>query len=551
MKAAERRLVVRSALEARDRAPLDHWHFAVPRLREAFRLYHSDQPITELHLRACNKGTKTETEAAFALALAQKRPHLDGVTLPYWRGPVEIAQLVLDYKQQALSVQPAYERMLGKWPHHPRRNGGILESLAIMPVNGSADESTWSVIHFLSQKNLLSGTGVRADAVIFDEPPVISILQELRKAAHAGRRSIRLIGETPTLRRQWQPLRDEYGDCARSTLQRVNTIWAECRWSLHEVANWVLSPAEKEELLIEYGRDRKKRDPLYDARVYGDYCDTSGACPFDVETLLEMRSECWEPEPIHWPIRDEGPESMHEMRLWECEQFLKPEQGESYWMTIDPSSGVDDDLHDPFELEIGKVGSGDLVFRTGGYLPGRLVGILGAGLCRQYNAAVADFETNDRWGVNVMEGFHAAGYGKFAKERRQLSPTKWIDEPGFHNTAQTRPQIIGAVQSWVESWKAGNRYAVCPSKFIINTLLDCIMNPEGKIEAAPGVHDEALICWGQMLRKTVRRSGKLMPEIFTPPKTDHELLMAKLQGKHDLQAPFGQRARKPLSRSRI
>ena len=102
-------------LRAKD--PLRFWHFAVPRLKEAIGLFSGDDPIEELHMRACNKGTKSETLAAFGVAMAQKRPTLDGVPIPQWRGRVEGAQLVLDYPAQILSVQPAYLRVLGDWPH--------------------------------------------------------------------------------------------------------------------------------------------------------------------------------------------------------------------------------------------------------------------------------------------------------------------------------------------------------------------------------------------------------------------------------------------------
>src|SRR3990172_7482943 len=133
----------------RDSDPLRWWHFAVPRLKEAFALL--GQGLTELHARGPNKGTKTQTTAAFVMACLQKRLTLDGVPLPQWKGPVEAVQLMLDYPQQLLSVQAAYLKVLGDWPHHPQKDGEILKALRIKPVNGSSDQATWSVIHFLSQ----------------------------------------------------------------------------------------------------------------------------------------------------------------------------------------------------------------------------------------------------------------------------------------------------------------------------------------------------------------------------------------------------------------
>jgi hypothetical protein len=420
---------------------------------------------------------------------------------------VHVVQIVLDYKRQTLSVQPAYLRLLGKWPHRARYLGPSLQSIHIKPEDGTDDETTWSVIHFLSAENRDAGVGIRADVVCFDEPPPIELLRELRKAGHAGRASIRVIGETPELRRLWQPIRDEYGDTPRDMLRRVmGTRWAEVRWNLMEVDSHILSADEKEAMLIEYGRDRKIKDPLYDARVYGDYCDVSGSCPFDVDTLLKLREKCREPEIVNWPIRLEGEERMHEARSARLEVWQKAKPGKQYWLTIDPSSGVDDDSHDPYELQVVEVGSGDLYLRSGGHLSGKLVGILGASLCRQYNGAVADPEVNDRWGVNVVEGFHAAGYSNFAREQRELRPGVFAQEIGFHNTAKSRPMIIGAVQSWVEAARAGAPHSACPSRFVLDQLLDAIVDPEGKILAAPGCHDDALIAWGEGLRRTVRPS---------------------------------------------
>jgi hypothetical protein len=495
------------SISRRDADPLSFWHFSVPRIREAFRLFTSEQPITELHLRGPNRTGKSQVQAAWAIRCAQKAHDLDGVALPRWSGPVHVVQIVLDYKRQALSVQPAYLSLLGRWPHKARYLGPSLQSIHIKPVDGTDDETTWSIIHFLSAENRDAGVGIRADVICFDEPPPIELLRELRKAGHAGRRSIRVIGETPELRRLWQPMRDEYGDTPRDMLRRVQgTRWAECRWNLMEVDSRILSAEEKEAMLIEYGRDRKIRDPLYDARVYGDYCDVSGSCPFDVDTLLKLRDRCREPGGVHWPIRLEGSEQMHEARSARLEIWKRAQKGKNYWVTIDPSSGVDDEAHDPYELQVVEVGSGDLCLRSGGHLSGLLVGTLAASLCRQYNGAIADPEVNDRWGVNVVEGFHRAGYSNFAREQRELRPGVYASEIGFHNTAKSRPMIIGAVQGWVEAARAGAPHADCPSRFILDQLLDAIVDPTGKIVAGPGCHDDALIAWGESLRRTVRHS---------------------------------------------
>lgn len=519
---------VRLGLSLRARDPLAFWHFGVERVREAFKLFvDSTAPIDELHLRSCNKGTKTESAAAYVLACLQKRRDLDGVPIPRWQGRVEGLCGVLDYKQQLLSVQPAYERLLGEWPYKTRKLGETLQTLWVRALDSTDDVRTWSVLHFLTQENRKSGTGARADICHFDEPPVMPILRELRKAGHARRPALIVIGETPTIRSQWAELREDYGDTPRSTLRRVDEERAECRWSLDEVADWVLPPAEKAKLKRKY-----RNDPLRDAREHGDYAITEGGSPWGIDgqrALEQMLAACTDPiEFQEFPLQVEPGARARIIRL---EVFRRPDDVGECVVAIDPSSGVEDKAHDPYELEVTEVESGDLVARVGGYLSGFLVGMLGAAVCRWYHDAWADPEVNDRWGVNVVEGFHAAGYSKFARERRELRPGEWSNEIGFHNTGVTRPLIIGSTQRWLEAWSQGKPYGRCPSRFVINTLLDTILDENGKPVAAPGFHDEALICRGQSLRRCMRRPPEPKPEPTDLERAAAEQVIGWIKGK--------------------
>jgi hypothetical protein len=538
----------------REDRPLDYFHFAVPRLRDAFSLFSSDEPIDELLARGPNGTGKTYSVAAFLASCAMKRTTLDGVPIPQWRGRVEGVQLVQDYKQQLLSVQPAWLRVLGTYPHRARYVGESLTSLHIKPIGGSEQERSWSVVHFLSEKNLTSGVGVRADFVGFDEPPPLAMIQELRKAAHANRRLVMVIDMTPTIRRQWAPIQQDYGDTPRRTLRRVDRDRAEVRWSLDEVAEWVLSEERKQQLLRKYlGPEmdwKHPRDPLALARIHGDYAITDGSCPFQIPTLEAMLKECVEPvETIQWEVKQEANDGTpHVTRTIPVEVWKPPRLEKSYWITIDPSSGTDDPRHDPFEIHVTEDSTGDLCARTGGYLSGNLIGALAAGMARQYNNAPIDVEANDRWAVNVVHGVQNAGYGNWAKERRELNPGEWDDRIGFHNNQNTRPVIIGAVQTWIDNRMAGIRYGECPSRFVIETLLNCVLNEKGKIVGAPGVHDEALIVRGQALRKAVRRMGMEIPAFNPPVKTDEQRLFERLTSS---QRRIPARGPVPVSRSRV
>lgn len=546
MTIAEHALRVQFALDQRDADPLRWWRFAVPRVREACRLFTAADPIDELHMRACNKGTKTETEAAFVLACAQKRTELDGVPLPRWPGRIEAAQLVLDYKQQLLSVQPAYLRLLGRWPHHPRYQGEILSSVHVQPVGGSSDESTWSVIHFLSQENKRSGLGVRADLVAFDEPPPIEILRELRKASHAGRRGLILIAETPTIRRQWAPLLADYGETPRRTIRRVDQDRAEVRWSLDDVAAWVLSPEETAKLRRKYAKD-----PLRDAREHGDYVNAVGDSPWQGElqdALLAMLERCRDPEIVEWRVSREADDDGRTLTVTKVpvEIFGPPRPGFNYYEPIDPSSGVDDQRHNPAGILGAEIGSGNLVYRWNGYLAPYSVGVLGAGLGRQYNGASADVEMKDHWGVNVVRGFNASHYGNLCCERRELRPGEWAKEVGFDANEEARSLAIGCIQEWLSAWAAGAGYADCPSRHVLESIMDCQLDERGKVVAGAGVdHGEDVVLWGRCLLRAVRRLGRAIPEIHEPRLTPDQLIGRAIRGEdEDDDAPWG--GRRPL-----
>jgi hypothetical protein len=528
--------------------PLRWWRFAVPRLKQAFALFSQPKPIQELYCRGPNKTGKTESIAAWVLACMQKREHLDGVPLPQWKGRIEALCLVLDYKQQLLSVQPAYLRLLGRWPHKARYVGEILTSLRVRPVNGTADERTWSVIHFLSEENRKTGTGARADIVHFDEPPRIEILRELRKAGHAGRKSVRIIGATPTVRQQWAPILADYGDTPRNSLRQVDRLRAEVRWSLWEVATWLLSQEAKQDMVEAY-----KGDVLFGddggARIFGDYMNTDGACPLDAQVLLWMLTLCKEPDLEEWRVtieasQDGQPSTVAKVPV---QVWRRPSGVKKAYIDIDPASGVDDGAHNPAGIHCSEEGTGDLLARWNGYLAPYSVGVLGAGMARQYHNAPVDIEMKDHWGVNVVRGCQASRYGNLCYEQRELRPGVWSKEVGFDQNEETKAVIIGQIQEWLASWRAAAKfnedgdfmgfdlsktYAKCPSREVIESMLDTRLDERGKIIAGPGVaHGEDVILWGQKLRRAVSKLNREIPELQEAIQTSEQRAVALIQGK--------------------
>jgi len=62
-------------------------------------------------------------------------------------------------------------------------------------------------------------------------------------------------------------------------------------------------------------------------------------------------------------------------------------------------------------------------------------------------------------------------------------------------------------------------------------LMDCILDEDGKIVGAPGVHDECLIVRGQALRRAVRRFGMDIPDATPPFESREQALIKHIIGK--------------------
>lgn len=536
----------------REQDPLAAWKHAAPQSRDATKLL---SKYREVYARAANKGGKTEWAAAVVLAMLQKRRELDGIPLPQWRGKVDALCLVLDYKQLKLSVQQTLLRLLGKWPHHARYVGDTLASLKVKPLGASEDESEWSTLTILSQENKRSGIGARADIVWADEPPVESIWRETRKAGHSGRRRVRLISATPTIRSQWAWLEQDYSpEAPRSGIKR-HQDWAEVRWALGDVPDHILPKGEKEEMRRDYAKEGVK---MAAAREFGDYVDTSGDCPFDIDTLHEMLAECRDPEVREWRIsREVDGEEGRVIKLVkvQVEVFADPIPGRIYHLAIDPSKGIQSDNHDPGGIQVTEQGSADTCAVYNGYIGSYGLGCLAAGLARQYNNATVDPENNSGWFEGIMRGLSASGYGRVSRTKVAGKDGTFETRWGFNTNETTRTAMIAAIQDWIEAYKAGERWGKCPSRLVIQQLLDTVLDKEGKIVAAPGFHDDQVILRGQALRKTrlIRVDPNLARMIESVPRKRNvivDITTADLLSESVEREPWGGRMSipKPLQR---
>jgi hypothetical protein len=182
------------------------------------------------------------------------------------------------------------------------------------------------------------------------------------------------------------------------------------------------------------------------------------------------------------------------------EVWRKPD-GRRWYENLDPSLGIDSVGYDPCGLHGSEWASGDLGYRYNGYVGAYGLGWLAAGLGRQYGNALADPETTGGYGGPCLTALSDAGYGTVTQQQIETMPGKWEPRLGFQTTAETRPAMISAIQEWIKAYRAGHKYARCPSRDVLQSLKDLILDAKGKPVAAPGLHDEDVILWGQKLRK--------------------------------------------------
>lgn len=490
----------------RDRDPLAFWHHASEESRIATRFLGE----AEVFCRWPNWAGKTTWGAASVISLLQGRKSLDGEPLPVVNDPAA-AVLTLDYEQQKFSVQPAYLAALGDWPHTATWKGdGILSTLRVKPIGGGDDPKGWPLATFVSQENRKAGTGARVPIVHGDEPPVESVWREFRKSKRAGGKSVRLITATPLVRSQWWWLREDFKGCyGKPWRHRVEVHMSDVRHSR------IVTPERYEELLDEY-----RGDPLIKARLTAEYVDTSGCSPWgELYAVLDALEEaCREPHREQWAITRElaGDAGMEKVKhRVSVEVWEKPAKGERYYIPIDPSLGIDDERHDPGALHVRHVGTGSLVARYNGYCGAYGLGVLGAALGRAYNDALVDPETTGGWGGPVLTALSDCGYGNVARQRKQVEPGKWETKLGFQTTDATRPGMFSATQEWLRAWADGDKSCKCPSRGVIQSLRDLILDERNRPVAGPGLHDEDAILWGhgcRLLRRPKREPVMVQPE---------------------------------------
>jgi hypothetical protein len=175
----------------------------------------------------------------------------------------------------------------------------------------------------------------------------------------------------------------------------------------------------------------------------------------------------------------------------------------SYLITIDPSRGIDDDEHDPCELQVWDWSDPMLVCRfgmrsgKGGYADEDSVGILADILGRQYGNALVDWEVVNGRGEQVSLTLRKLRYPNLSHDDRSVTPGVLSENYGWNANPTTNGEIVNAIIKGTND----DTY-LCFSADVYRQLLDVREDNQGrpaKVRKGARHHRESMICMGRAL----------------------------------------------------
>lgn len=477
----------------------------------AHRLYSSDEQRQatqalldglECYLRTPNIGGKTEWGSAIAAAVMQGRTSMDGRTIheaesgvSRWEMPVPrvdlpaVGYLVTPgYKQSLEAAIAAMKRQLGDYPWKPvyaqGESAGYVSAFLVKPKckpGGGSDwhsdsPTTWSRMSVFVDHGI-PPEGGRVDFAWADEPPSEAVWREIRMRRKANTRLLRWITATPLERERWEWLRADY---ERHPAGKREVVMS------HISHNQALSA----EHVAEQERDAEG-DPLRLARLFGEYVDTSGLCPFDYHGL-SLLSE--------WA--DEGSPWWGDPRV---RMFRNLDPAESYWVFMDPSSGKLPGIRwvggKPQEVVRDRCGLWVVarraragVARLYDYAEPDQLARIGMELAEYFNRAMLVPEMNGGWGEAMLPVWRAAGYGniyrEFALDRNDFRQQETV---GWYSTADRRAAGIGALQRQIRQCAEGRPFLDIPSREAVDSLRGIVTDERGRPTRRPGQNWEDMI----------------------------------------------------------
>lgn len=450
----------------------------------------------EIYLHSGNGFGKTAIGAAAGVALARGLPELNGIEIPVLRTPNTGLVLSLDYEQQKLSVQQHYLRMVGKWPHEARWEGEVLKTLRVKPQNAKSDDpKDWSLIQFMSQKNLTAGTGARAQWVHGDEPPLPAIWKEIRKAGLGLTIFPHFITATPLKRSQWWWLRADY---PLEHSGRVHNGFLRLRGSTKD--NTALLPHD----IARLERQWKNLTPDERAtRLEGHEYDSEGSSPFrrHYAELQRWLEACEDGAPVEWRVSRETITPQGKKVVAEVVDVETWEEFDPlcvYRVVADCSLGIDDGEHDPGEVCVWNMTRRTQAARYNGYLGEYGLAVLSAGLARRYGDALIDPDVTGGYGSAFLSGLREARYERVHLNVAEV-PRGGLEPKhlGFTIGKETRREFVAAINEALLWSENGHPFITIRSREQVAELMDLVLKDEKPVTAA-GRHDESLSTFGRV-----------------------------------------------------
>lgn len=508
-----------AGLDIRRRDPLKFFRWCSTQQAKVFRFLGLG---LEVLARFGNSAGKTWGAAHGVVAILRGLDELDGVKLPRIRRPAVWWVLTKTRRAQVDAAQEAYLHAIGGWPHEiawDNRAKHYIDSIWIATRwcshgHGSHCGNCSRLVFHCEQSGVETMLGGRVDGIHSDEPPNEKIWREARSRKRAGAQLLLLITATPLYRKDWYWMATDFTDCE----ERPKRGRVEVRSSIDD--NIFLSKADRDKLIQNW-----QGDDLFDARRWGEYVDSAGSCPFKRQLLKRVEARCSEPRHIMRAKveteRDTAQGIVVSHQAVQVEQWWPRERGETYWVLCDPSTGVDDDKHDPAGIHVYARRKPRLVARYDGYIAAYGLGILAAKLARYYNGAWLDVETNGGYGRAALHSAsRRARYTNLMYREVEQEPGKFRDVLGWETTHPLRGQFISHWQQWLEEQDEPH----IPSFGVISTLKNITVDNHGKWLAAEGRHDEDFILGGRGLYLLATR-----PEAGEAAKPERKGLKAVLE----------------------
>lgn len=525
----------------------------------------------ECYWHAGNGSGKTRGLAALFLAMCRGWTRMDGrllvrrgeepdafSTTPHWitlpglvdGQPWRHWVLVNSYDQAKDSSLLAFRQLLGKHPHTLGwidKAKGTVKLIRVKPDGWHSDEpSTWSEITFISQEGMTDEDvkfvqGARINSAQGDEMPKENVWREIRARRAANQRLYLGIGATPEFKHEWEWCLEDFAGCydnpTRGRVRLQSSMRDNRALSLEDVKARVESYAG---------------DSLEEARINGEHCDVSGACPFPHEPMDRLLAQC-QPglfetieirtaptDPTAPDYRDILPASA------KIERWLAFDPTHSYVITNDTSRGIDDDAHDPCEMQIWDWTEPALVCRfghrkgRGGYLDEDSLAILADKLGREYGNALIDVEVAGSWGQQFILTLRKLRYPNIAHDDRTVSPGVTRKEYGWTASPTTNGEIVNAL---IKGLNEGSFH--CWSRDVVSQWKDVREDSQGrpaKVAKGKRHHREAMICAGRALHWIQTRPAPRVME-----KRREDSLAAALRkefGREVIKRHSGQRRKR-------